>query len=187
MIRRINEGFQNESFVAYYNGNLFYVGALDSDFQGSVLKILRDDDRALKSASDYLDYMGIEDFNVDDPDEVAYLLYKTMYYDAVDGEDYWNFDKFEIFPEYELNNMDESVERKSNKAKRISTNKLKESPDKYAPTGLKRGKKCYVVVDLDIQKDTPVIIGVFYNKRDAEEVAYSQTKTWRNIIQSTIY
>ena len=109
MIRPINEGFENESFVAYYKGNLFYTGDLDDDFQQSILELIKDDKEALKSVSDYLYYVGIEDFDVNDPEEVAYLLEKDMYYDAIDGQDYWGFDDFEIFPEYEL---DESIRRR---------------------------------------------------------------------------
>lgn len=51
---------------------------------------------------------------------------------------------------------------------------------------VKRGKKCYAVVELGKEIEDTKLIGVFYNKRDAEEVAYSQTKAWRNIIQTTI-
>ena len=48
-----------------------------------------------------------------------------------------------------------------------------------------RGKVCYVVVELDKSK-APVIIGVFYDKQDAEEVAYNTDAKWRNIIKSYI-
>lgn len=113
MIRRINEGFQNESFVAYYKGKLFYTGELDYDFRDAMIKLMENDYAALKSVSEYLDYAGIEDFDANDPGEVAYLLEQDMYYDAIDGQDYWNFDNFEIFPEYELG---ESVRKRSKKS-----------------------------------------------------------------------
>lgn len=106
MVRKLKEGYENESFVAYYNGELFYTGQLDSNFSIAIQKLIRKDESAHKSVCDYLEYMGIEDFDCEDDVNISYLLSQSMYYDAMDGEDYWNFDGFEIFPEYEL---DESV------------------------------------------------------------------------------
>lgn len=47
------------------------------------------------------------------------------------------------------------------------------------------GKKCYVVIEL--QKDkSPKLIGAFYNKKDAEAVAYEDKTKWRNVIETKI-
>lgn len=47
------------------------------------------------------------------------------------------------------------------------------------------GKKCYVVIEL--QKDkSPKLIGVFYNKKDAESAAYEDNTKWRNVIETKI-
>lgn len=108
MVIKLKEGYQDESFVAYYNGELFYTGQLDSNFSDAIQKLIRKDDSAYKSVCDYLKYSGVEDFDCEDDFNISYLLSKLMYYEAVDGEDYWDFDGFEIFPEYEL---DESIRR----------------------------------------------------------------------------
>lgn len=165
MVRRLKEGYQDESFVAYYNGELFYTGQLDSNFSDAVQKLIRKDADAYKSVCDYLKDGGVEDFDCEDDFNISYLLSKLMYYEAVDGEDYWNFDEFEIFPEYEL---DESI-------KRNESFRMRES----------KGKKCYVVVELESARE-PKIIGVFLNKQHAEKVAYEDTNKWRNIIETTM-
>lgn len=116
MVIKLKEGFQDESFVAYYNGELFYTGQLDSNFSDAIQKLISKDNNALKSVCDYLKCSGVYDFDCEDDFNISYLLSKLMYYEAVDGEDYWNFDGFEIFPEYEL---DESI-GKSNRADRVN-------------------------------------------------------------------
>lgn len=108
MVIKLKEGYQDESFVAYYNGELFYTGQLDSNFSDTIQKLIRKDGSAYKSVCDYLRSSGVEDFDCKDDFNISYLLSELMYYEAVDGEDYWNFDGFEIFPEYEL---DESIIR----------------------------------------------------------------------------
>ncbi len=165
MVIKLKEGYQDESFVAYYNGELFYTGQLDSNFRSAVQKLIRKDDSAHKTMCDYLEYMGIDDFDCEDDGDISYLIAQSMYFDAVDGQDYWNFDEFEIFPEYEL---DESI-------KRNESFRMRES----------KGKKCYVVVELESARE-PKIIGVFLNKQHAEKVAYEDANKWRNIIETTI-
>ncbi len=119
MVIKLKEGYQDESFVAYYNGELFYTGQLDSNFRSAVQKLIRKDDGAYKSACDYLEHLGIDDFDCDDDGDVSYMLTQSMYYDAMDGEDYWNFDGFEVFPEYEL---DESIKRNKRSIKEYIDN-----------------------------------------------------------------
>lgn len=109
MVRKLKEGYENEDFVAYYNGELFYTGQLNSNFRSAIQELIRKDESAHKTACDYLEYIGIDYFDCEDEADISYLLSQSMYYDAMDGEDYWNFDGFEIFPEYELN---ESIKRK---------------------------------------------------------------------------
>lgn len=111
MVRKLKEGYGNESFVAYYNGELFYTGQLDFNFSIAIQKLVRKDESAHKSVCDYLEYMGIEDFDCEDDVNISYLLSQSMYYDVIDGEDYWNFDGFEIFPEYELDESASMNER----------------------------------------------------------------------------
>lgn len=119
MIKLIKEGYQDESFVAYYNGELFYTGQLDSDFRSAIQNLIRKDEGAHKTICDYLESMGIEYFDCEDGGDIAYLLSESMYYDAMDGEDYWNFDGFEVFPEYEL---DESIKRNKRSMKEYIDN-----------------------------------------------------------------
>ena len=59
MVRRLKEGYGSESFVAYYNGELFYTGHLDSNFSSAIQKLIRKDESAYKSVCDYLEYMGM--------------------------------------------------------------------------------------------------------------------------------
>lgn len=119
MIIKLKEGYQDESFVAYYNGELFYTGQLDSNFSDAIQKLISRDNSAYKSVCDYLEYSGVEDFDCEDDFNISYLLSKLMYYEAIDDEDYWNFDGFEIFPEYEL---DESVKRNKRSIKEYIDN-----------------------------------------------------------------
>lgn len=49
MVIKLKEGYQDESFVAYYNGELFYTGQLDSNFSDTIQKLIRKDGSAYKS------------------------------------------------------------------------------------------------------------------------------------------
>lgn len=103
------EGFQNEDFVAFYNGNKFYTGPLDSNFTEALEKLISLRALAFGDIVEYLERIGVNDVNIDDTFDVASTFSKALFYAAADGEDYWNFDGFEIFPEYELA---ESMRRK---------------------------------------------------------------------------
>lgn len=111
MVRRLKEGYQNEDFVAFYKGVKFYTGKLDDDFVDSLAKLMQKDSLAYDSILDYLELLDLSDPIVDEYDAASTFV-GMMYDYAVDGEDYWNFDGFEIFPEYEL---DESARRKNTK------------------------------------------------------------------------
>ena len=103
------EGFQNEDFVAFYNGNKFYTGPLDSNFTEALYRLISLRALAFGDIVEYLESIGVSDVNIDDTFDVASTFSKALFYDDADGEDYWNFYGFEIFPEYELS---ESMRRK---------------------------------------------------------------------------
>ena len=111
MVRRLKEGYENEEFVAFYKGAKFYTGKLDDGFTDSLMKLMHRDSSAYDAVLLYLDKYNVGATIVDESD-AAETLVQAMYYDAVSGDDYWNFYEFEIFPEYEL---DESIRRKTTK------------------------------------------------------------------------
>lgn len=96
------EGFQDEDFVAFYNGDKFYTGPLDSNFTEALERLISLRALAFGDIVEYLESIGVSDVNIDDTFDVASTFSKALFYDAADGEDYWNFYGFEIFPEYEL-------------------------------------------------------------------------------------
>lgn len=135
MVIKLKEGYQDESFVAYYNGELFYTGQLDSNFGSAIQKLIRRDESAYKSVCDYLESSGVEDFDYEDDFNISYLLSQLMYYESTDGEDYWNFDGFEIFPEYEL---DESIRKARSRIELSENISRKISPQLVSMKNLSR-------------------------------------------------
>lgn len=108
MIRLI-ESYEHEDFVAFYKGNKFYTGSLGDNFANSLAKILKRDSSAYIDVLKYIDYaIGSRVSEELSEYEVSQMFVQILYNDACDGDDYWNFGDFEIFPEYEL---DESIKR----------------------------------------------------------------------------
>lgn len=171
------EGFQDENFVAFYNGNKFYTGQLDSNFTAALEKLISLRALAFGDIVEYLESIGVSDVNIDDTFDVASTFSNELFYSAADGEDYWNFDGFEIFPEYEL-----AESFKKRKIRNYSESRRRSTKSMMFEA---KGKKCYVVVELPKDK-SPKLIGVFYNKKDAELAAYKDSKEWRNVIETTI-
>ena len=98
MVRRLKESYPNENFVAYYKGVKFYAGELDSSFTYSLEKLMQEDSLAYDAVLNFLDEFDLSDPIADELDAASTLV-QALYYDYADGEDYWNFGGFEIFPE----------------------------------------------------------------------------------------
>lgn len=117
MIRLIKDSFEREDFVAFYKGNKFYTGILGDTFANSLEKILKRDSSAYIDVLKYIDHAIDARVSEDLSEfEVATMFTQILYNEACDGDDYWNFGDFEIFPEYEL---DESIKRNKNNKRSI--------------------------------------------------------------------
>ena len=110
MVKRLKESYRDGTFVAFYKGKKFYTGELDSGLTDSLTRLFEEDSLAYDDALNFLDEFDFSDPITDELD-AASILVQGLNYDAMDGEDYWNFGRFEIFPESDLA---ESVRRRKN-------------------------------------------------------------------------